>query len=51
MLLTVRLFMPPEIRMGEIIRAAIPYVIFGLILNVVILFVPEIAIWLPRVLE
>lgn len=25
MLLTVRLFMSPEIRMGEIIRAAIPY--------------------------
>lgn len=51
LLFTMKSVAPPDIRMSEIIRAAIPYVIFGLILTVVILFVPEIATWLPRLLQ
>ncbi len=51
LLFTMKSVAPPEIRMSEIIQAAIPYMIFGLILTVVILFVPEIATWLPRLLQ
>ena len=51
LLFTMKSVAPPEIRMSEIIRAAVPYMIFGLILTVVILFVPGIATWLPRLLQ
>lgn len=51
LLYTMKSVTPPEISMADIIRAAVPYMIFGLILTVVILFVPGIATWLPRVLE
>ena len=50
LLFTMKSVTPPEIQMTEIIWAAVPYVIFGLMLTVVILFVPGIATWLPRVL-
>jgi TRAP-type C4-dicarboxylate transport system permease large subunit len=33
--------------MREIIAAATPYVLFGLLLTVVILLVPGLATWLP----
>lgn len=51
LLYTMKSVTPPEISMADIIRAAVPYMIFGLILTVVILFVPGIATWLPHVLE
>lgn len=51
LLFTMKSVAPPEIAMSEIIRAAVPYMLFGLILTVVILFVPEIATWLPRLLQ
>lgn len=51
LLFTMKSVAPPEIPMGEIIRAAVPYLIFGLILTAVILFVPGIVTWLPRALE
>ena len=51
LLYTMKSVTPPEISMADIIRAAVPYVIFGLILTSVILFVPGIATWLPRALE
>ena len=50
LLFTMKSVAPPEIQMTEIIWAAVPYVIFGMMLTVVILFVPGIATWLPRVL-
>jgi len=51
LLFTMKSVAPPEIRMAEIIRAAVPYMIFGVILTFIILFVPSIATWLPRALS
>ena len=51
LLFTMKSVAPPEISMADIIRAAVPYMIFGLILTFVILFVPGIATWLPRALQ
>lgn len=51
LLFTMKSVTPPEITMADIIRAAVPYMIFGLILTFVILFVPGIATWLPRALK
>ncbi|MSQ70176.1 MAG: TRAP transporter large permease subunit [Betaproteobacteria bacterium] len=50
LLFTMKSVAPAEITMSDIINAAMPYIIFGLILTVVILFVPGIATWLPTVL-
>lgn len=50
LLFTMKSVAPPEITMTEIIRAAMPYIIFGVILTAVILFVPGIATWLPGAL-
>jgi tripartite ATP-independent transporter DctM subunit len=50
LLFTMKAVAPPDITMTEIIRAAVPYMIFGLILTVVILYIPGIATWLPRAL-
>lgn len=47
LLYTMKSVAPPDIGMTEIMKAALPYVIFGLILTVVIMFVPGIATWLP----
>ena len=48
LLYTMKSVAPAEISMTDIIRAAVPYVIFGLILTAVILYAPGIATWLPR---
>ncbi len=50
LLFTMKAVAPPEVGMNEVIRAAIPYMIFGLVLTIAILFIPAIATWLPRVL-
>ena len=47
LLFTMKAVAPPEISMSEVIRAALPYMIFGLILLALIFFVPCIATWLP----
>ncbi len=47
LLFTMKGVAPPEITMGEVIRAALPYLLFGVLLLVLIFFVPPIATWLP----
>jgi tripartite ATP-independent transporter DctM subunit len=47
LLFTMKGVAPPEITMGEVIRSAMPYLLFGLLLLVLIFFFPPIATWLP----
>jgi tripartite ATP-independent transporter DctM subunit len=47
LLFTMKSVAPAEVTMREVISAAVPYVIFGLVLTVAILFFPAIATWLP----
>jgi len=47
LLFTMKAVAPPEITMVEVIHAAVPYMIFGLLMLALIFFVPEIATWLP----
>jgi tripartite ATP-independent transporter DctM subunit len=49
LLFTMKSVAPAHIRMSEVIAAALPYVIFGLLLTVAILFIPGIATWLPGI--
>ncbi|MEO7404050.1 MAG: TRAP transporter large permease subunit, partial [Burkholderiales bacterium] len=50
LLFTMKAVAPPEVTMNEIIAAAMPYMAFGVLLVVAILFFPGIATWLPTVL-
>ena len=47
LLFTMKGVAPPEITMSEVIRSAMPYMLFGLLLLVLIYFLPGIATWLP----
>jgi TRAP-type C4-dicarboxylate transport system permease large subunit len=47
LLFTMKGVAPPEIAMSEVIRSAMPYMLFGLLLLVLIYFLPGIATWLP----
>jgi len=38
---------PPDVNMEEIIRAAVPYMIFGVLVIAMIIVWPDIALWLP----
>jgi TRAP-type C4-dicarboxylate transport system permease large subunit len=50
LLFTMQGVAPPEIRMTQIWRAAIPYVVFGLLVLALIIAWPPLATWLPRAL-
>jgi tripartite ATP-independent transporter DctM subunit len=47
LLFTMKGVAPPEVPMSEIIHAAVPYMLFGLVLMLVIVFVPGLATWVP----
>jgi tripartite ATP-independent transporter DctM subunit len=49
LLMTMRGVAPPEVTMGDIFRAVVPYIIMSVVLLVLLLLVPGIATWLPRV--
>jgi TRAP-type mannitol/chloroaromatic compound transport system permease large subunit len=41
---------PKEITMGQIYRAVVPYLIFGVLMLVAVMLFPPLALWLPRML-
>jgi TRAP-type mannitol/chloroaromatic compound transport system permease large subunit len=41
---------PPSITMSQVYAAAVPYIMFGLIVLIAIFFFPAIATWLPALL-
>src|SRR5215470_7150123 len=51
LLFTMKGVAPPSITIQEVYAAAMPYVGFGLVVLVLILFFPAIATWLPAVLS
>jgi len=48
LLFTMKAVAPPEIKMIEVVQAALPYMLFGLLLLALIFVVPEVATWLPK---
>jgi len=51
LLFTMKGVAPRHITMQEVYAAALPYVVFGLVILVLILLVPPIATWLPELLS
>jgi tripartite ATP-independent transporter DctM subunit len=41
---------PKQITIGQIYRAVIPYLVFGLLMLVLVMLAPPVAVWLPRAL-
>ena len=50
LLMTMKGVAPPQVRMGHIFQAVLPYIAMSLILLALVFFVPAIAVWLPKVL-
>jgi len=48
LLMTMRGVAPPEVRMGHIFQAVVPYVVMSLLLLVLLLLLPVVATWLPN---
>jgi TRAP-type C4-dicarboxylate transport system permease large subunit len=48
LLMTMRGVAPPEVTMGHIFKAVVPYVIMSLLLLILLLIFPVIATWLPN---
>jgi tripartite ATP-independent transporter DctM subunit len=50
LLFTMKSVAPKHITMGQVYRAASPYVVFGLLMLVIVMLSPPLATWLPRAL-
>ncbi|HEU4440972.1 MAG TPA: TRAP transporter large permease [Burkholderiales bacterium] len=50
LLMTMKGVAPPQVRMGHIFQAVLPYIAMSLLVLALVFFVPAVALWLPKVL-
>src|SRR5580700_706591 len=50
LLMTMRGVAPPQVTMGHIFRAVVPYIVLSLVLLVAVILFPAVATWLPALL-
>jgi tripartite ATP-independent transporter DctM subunit len=50
LLMTMKGVAPPQVRMGHIFQAVLPYIAISLLVLALVFFVPAFAVWLPKVL-
>jgi tripartite ATP-independent transporter DctM subunit len=50
LLMTMKGVAPPQVRMGDIFQAVLPYIAMSLLVLALVFFVPAVAVWLPKVL-
>ena len=50
LLMTMKGVAPPQVRMGHIFQAVLPYIAMSLLMLALVFFVPAVAVWLPKVL-
>jgi TRAP-type C4-dicarboxylate transport system permease large subunit len=48
LLMTMKGVAPPQVTMGHIFRAVVPYIVMSMVLLVLIFAVPSVATWLPE---
>ena len=48
LLMTMKGVAPPQIKMGHIFRAVVPYIMLSLVLLALVFFLPVVAVWLPN---
>jgi len=50
LLMTMKGVSPPQVRMGHIFQAVLPYIAMSLLLLALVFFIPAVAVWLPHFL-
>ena len=50
LLMTMKGVAPPQVRMGHIFQAVVPYIVMSLLLLALVFLIPAVAVWLPKVL-
>jgi tripartite ATP-independent transporter DctM subunit len=50
LLMTMKGVSPPQVRMGHIFQAVVPYVAMSILVLALVFFVPAVAVWLPKIL-
>ena len=50
LLMTMKGVAPPQVRMGHIFQAVVPFIAMSILLLALVFFVPAVAVWLPKVL-
>jgi tripartite ATP-independent transporter DctM subunit len=50
LLMTMKGVAPPQVRMGHIFQAVLPYIAMSLLVLALVFFVPAVAVWLPKFL-
>jgi tripartite ATP-independent transporter DctM subunit len=50
LLMTMKGVAPPQVRMGHIFQAVLPYIVMSLLVLALVFFVPAVAVWLPKAL-
>src|SRR6266850_1232516 len=50
LLMTMKGVSPPQVTMGHIFRAVVPYLFMSLLVLALVFFVPAVAVWLPKAL-
>jgi tripartite ATP-independent transporter DctM subunit len=50
LLMTMKGVAPPQVRMGHIFQAVLPYIAMSLVVLALVFFIPAVAVWLPKVL-
>jgi TRAP-type mannitol/chloroaromatic compound transport system permease large subunit len=42
---------PPQVRMGHIFRAVVPYIVLSVLMLALVFFLPAVALWLPNLMR
>jgi tripartite ATP-independent transporter DctM subunit len=50
LLMTMKGVAPPQVRMGHIFQAVLPYIAMSVLVLALVFFIPAVAVWLPKVL-
>ena len=51
LLMTMKGVTPPQVTMGHIFQAVIPYLVISIVVLALVYFVPEVATWMPKALD
>jgi tripartite ATP-independent transporter DctM subunit len=51
LLMTMKGVVPPQVRMGHIFRAVVPYIVLSVVMLALVFFLPVVALWLPNLIR
>jgi tripartite ATP-independent transporter DctM subunit len=51
LLMTMKGVVPPQVRMGHIFRAVVPYIVLSVVMLALVFFLPAVALWLPNMVR